>query len=82
MLEPVEVIILLHLLQNAYHTRCTQIKQVVETQHEALTKDNMANVTSVQSYITAVRAARQSNQQTLSEIMQDPDNEDIRRAEL
>jgi len=38
----------------------------------------MANDSSVQAYISAVRAARQADKKTLSKLFKDKDNKDIR----
>lgn len=55
-----------------------QIKEVLDLFHEDLTKDNMANASSVQAYVTAVRAARQADKKTLSKIFKSKANKDIR----
>ncbi|XP_076825424.1 microsomal triglyceride transfer protein-like [Clavelina lepadiformis] len=57
---------------------CLNIQDILELHHEDLTKVNMANSSSVQAYLTAVRAARQADKKTLSKMMKDKANEDIR----
>jgi len=57
---------------------CLDIERVVSSQFEALTKENMANISSVEAYITAVRAARQADKKTLEEIFNDPSNKKIK----
>nr|CAB3264072.1 microsomal triglyceride transfer protein large subunit-like [Phallusia mammillata] len=57
---------------------CLNINEVLNLYHEELTKDNMANSSSVQAYVTAVRAARQADKHQLTKVMKDKANEDIR----
>ena len=55
-----------------------QIHDVLESYHKDLTAENMANMSSVLAYISAVRAARQADKKTLSKIFKDKANKDIR----
>ena len=59
-----------------------KIERVVSSQFEALTKENMANISSVEAYITAVRAARQADKKTLEEIFNDPSNKKIKYVKM
>ena len=55
-----------------------KVKDVVDFYRDELSRENMANQSSVQAYIGAVRAARQADKKTLSEIFNDEKNKEIR----
>ena len=56
----------------------SQVQDVVDLYREELSRENMANKSSVQAYISAVRAARQADKKTLTRIFKHKDNKDIR----
>ena len=56
----------------------SQIKDIVEIFHKDLSKENMANISSAQAYITAVRAARQATKEELQDVLDDVKNKNLR----
>ena len=51
---------------------------MVDAEHDSLAKENMANISSAEAFISAVRAARQSSEKILDEVVNNEDNQDIR----
>jgi len=57
---------------------CLDFRSVVDAEHDSLAKENMANISSAEAFISAVRAARQSSEKVLDEVVNNEDNKDIR----